>query len=219
MSAAGLSDCAEPQVRGAEGLPVEGLGADRAAEAVLQDCRLAPHDVPIELREPYDNERERPALPRQGPRAHEQGQVGAEVAQGVRSRSSVIQASPASWSRSMVRSRCRQAVQATTEASEADQAGLSCRARQTWWITLIVGPLSLRSGTSGARPSHWPARSERSERPLGEGAAEMAPGAIQRRSCREPIQGRPVGRPGDRRVRRVRPGARAGRLRAKTDAH
>lgn len=140
MSAAGLSDCAEPQVRGAEGLPVEGLGADRAAEAVLQ---------------------------------------------------------------------------ATTEASEADQAGLSCRARQTWWITLIVGPLSLRSGASGARPSHWPARSERSERPLGEGAAEMAPGAIQRRSCREPIQGRP----GDRRVRRVRPGARAGRLRAKTDAH
>ena len=144
MSAAGLSDCAEPQVRGAEGLPVEGLGADRAAEAVLQ---------------------------------------------------------------------------ATTEASEADQAGLSCRARQTWWITLIVAPLSLRSGASGARPSHWPARSERSERPLGEGAAEMAPGAVQRRSCREPIQGRPVGRPGDRRVRRVRPGARAGRLRAKTDAH
>ena len=108
---------------------------------------------------------------------------------GVRSRSSVIQDSPASWSRSMVRSRCRQAVQATTEASEADQAGLSCRARQTWWITLIVVPLSLRSGASGARPSHWPERSEWSERPLGEGAAEMAPGAVQRRSRREPIQG------------------------------
>lgn len=150
------------------------------------------------------------------------GQVGAEVAQGVRSRSSVIQDSPASWSRSMVRSRCRQAVRATTEASEADQAGLSCRARQTWWITLIVGLLSLRSGASGARSGYrlaWPARLARSERPLGEGAAEMAPGAVQRRSCREPIQGRAVGRPGDRRVRRVRPGVRAGRHRAKTDAH
>ena len=114
MPAAGLSDCAEPQVRGAEGLRAEGLGADHAAKAVLQ---------------------------------------------------------------------------ATTEASEADQAGLSCRARQTWWITLIVVPLSLRSGASGARPSHWPERSEWSERPLGEGAAEMAPGAVQRRSRREPIQG------------------------------
>ena len=147
------------------------------------------------------------------------GQVGAEVAQGVRLCSSMIRDSLALWSRSMVGFRYRQAVQATTEASEADQAGPSCRARQTWWITLIVGPLSLRSGASGARPSHWPARSERSERPLGEGAAEMAPGAIQRRSCREPIQGRAVGRPGDRRVRRVRPGVRAGRHRAKTDAH
>ena len=94
MPAAGLSDCAEPQVRGAEGLRAEGLGADHAAKAVLQ---------------------------------------------------------------------------ATTEASEADQAGLSCRARQTWWITLIVGPLSLRSGASGARPGYrpaWPAR------PLGEGGRD-----------------------------------------------
>ena len=219
MPAAETSDCAEPQVRGAEGLWVEGLGADRAVEAVLQDCRLAPHDGSIELREPYDNEWERPALPPQGPRAHEQGQVGAEVAQGVRSRSSMIQDSPALWSQSMVRSRCRQAVQATTEASEADQAGLSCRARQTWWITLIVIPLSLRSGASGARPSHWLAWPARSERPLGEGAAEMAPGAVRRRSCREPIQGRAVGRPGDRRARRVWVGARAGRLRAEADAH
>ena len=36
----------------------------------------------IEVREPYDDQREQPALPYQGPRAHEQGQVGAEVAQG-----------------------------------------------------------------------------------------------------------------------------------------
>lgn len=84
---------------------------------------------------------------------------------GVRSRSSMIQNSPASWSQSMVRSRCRQTVQATTEASEADQAGLSCRARQTWWITLIVGPYGPSSGQvsgwggSGPRqiPSEMPA--------------------------------------------------------------
>ena len=117
------------------------------------------------------------------------GQVGAEVAQG----RAVAQQHDPELAGIVVpvdgEVRCRQTVQATTEASEADQAGLSCRARQTWWITLIVVPLSLRSGASGARPSHWPERSEWSERPLGEGAAEMAPGAVQRRSRREPIQG------------------------------
>ena len=45
-STAAPSDCAEPQVRGARAHRVEGLGAERAAEAVLQDCRLAPHGGP-----------------------------------------------------------------------------------------------------------------------------------------------------------------------------
>ena len=119
----------------------------------------------IEVREPYDDQREQPALPYQGPRAHEQGQVGAEVAQG----RAVAQQHDPELAGIVVpvdgEVRCRQTVQATTEASEADQAGLSCRARQTWWITLIVGPCGPSSGQvsgwggSGPRqiPSEMPA--------------------------------------------------------------